>query len=376
MNYIVYICFIFHTVTIAFPCIQYGIKHTHYQDIFINNTTICKGYGQDCESRYKAVQKIANEYTRPFTILEIGPAEGYMSFRLASEYPTTCIMIEDVTTNNTLVHLAQLNSNLDNLVLLDKKITVEEIQHLADCEHFDIILVMNVVHHFGPRWKDAINAMLQLGDNIIIETPPATKDIHTFGIEYLPLIEHYLDQLQGKIIARTPRWSNPSLFSNMYWFARKKSGLGRTCWLNNKNTFPEKYCIESNYDSKILCKTINNKKTCSEWKPGINLITFKMLSGVYPSKEVLITSVLQEKDNQLASDCLPHNMIIQGNNIALIDLNDERFQDVGWPCNITCQKIIKLLELTNPDDIKAYYYSAIASIPAVAIDSQSAKKGN
>ena len=59
----------------------------------------------------------------------------------------------------------------------------------------------------------------------------------------------------------------------------------------------------------------------TQWLTGINLLTFKMLHGVYPSNERIKKS-LKKLKNVVHNDWTINNMIIQGNKISLIDNDD------------------------------------------------------
>ncbi|MGB8468055.1 MAG: class I SAM-dependent methyltransferase [Candidatus Babeliales bacterium] len=349
------------------PCAKVGLSHAHYNDIVINGKVICTGYGQSCESRYIAIQQVANQYTRPFTVLEIGPSEGYISLQLAHHYDATCVMVQDPSYNNDVLNkLCRLNTQLHNLVLLSKRITVEELEQLAKCEHVDMVIAMNVVHHYDTHWQRVIDALLQLGDNIIIETPPAqTTDTQTANVALLPYIQQYLEQQNGSIIAQTPRWSNPALLANTYWFQRQKNALQTTSWYN-LHPFPANYTIHSNWHTKELQKIINGRSMVTPWKKGINLITFKMLNGTFPTKEK-VAKLIMNMRRERSSDCLPHNMVIQGDTIALIDCEDPRCKTQGWPCSRTCTKVAYWVKMTNDKKLRDYFIGVLATMPRVTM---------
>ena len=121
---------------IAIACNLFG----YYQDIIINNKVFKKGSGPDCAHRYKAIKKVLKNFNRPITVLDIGAAEGYMSLRLAHDFDATCVMIADPKTLGFyLPNLCEYNSDLDNTIVLHRRISIEELEHLSECEHFDIV---------------------------------------------------------------------------------------------------------------------------------------------------------------------------------------------------------------------------------------------
>lgn len=296
-----------------------------YQDIIVDGKLIKEGV-KDCEIRYPHIKKILDKYQRPFTVLDIGASEGYFSLRIASEYECTCVLLEG---DNTLLlpKICQLNNNLKNVVVLEKFITPEDLQELGKCEHFDLVIAFNVVHQLKERWKETVDALLTLGDNILIETPP--PGCHTAANSAnLPLIEDYLAQTpHGNVVAQVPRYGRPGLpspdqkYSNVYLFEMNKNVIEKPTWGSPNIRF---YPIKSTIEEKSFYKARIDKTI--EWKPGINLWTFKNLNGVYPALEVI-----KEEINRLATfphgDFVPWNMVIQGNNLELIDWDDNNLPE-------------------------------------------------
>ena len=69
-----------------------------------------------------------------------------MSFRIAHDFEATCVMIEHSSgeSGGLLKKLCELNTQRDNVILLYKKITAEELRLLSQTEHFDVVLAMNI----------------------------------------------------------------------------------------------------------------------------------------------------------------------------------------------------------------------------------------
>ena len=296
-----------------------------YQDILVDGITIKNGV-KDCEIRYPNIQKILDNYKRPFTVLDIGASEGYFSLRIASEYDCTCVMIEGDKTL-LLPKICALNKSLNNVVVLEKFITPQDLKELGECEHFDLVIAFNVVHQLNDQWKETIDYLLTLGDNVLIETPPvgcrtsANKD-------KLPLIEAYLsNNTYGKVVGQVPRYGRPGLpspdqkYSNVYLFEMHKNVLPKPTWGSPNLRF---YPINSNFTEKTIYKPRINKTI--DWKKGINLWTFKNMNGVYPAKDIIREEIKRLSVFQ-HGDFLPWNMVMQGNNLELIDWEDNNAPD-------------------------------------------------
>jgi len=296
------------------------VKKEVFQDILINGVTVKEGI-KDCEIRYPNIKKILDNYKRPFTVLDIGASEGYFSIRIAAEYDCTCVMIEG---DNTLLlpEICHLNKPLSNLIVLEKFITPQDLKELGECEHFDVVLAFNVIHQMKNAWKETIDNLLTLGDNIFIENPP--PDCRTAANkEVLPLIEAYLAQnKKGKVIGQVPRYGRPGLpvpdqkYSNVYLFEMDKNVLNKPTWGSPNRCF---YAINSNFKEKTIHKPCINKTI--DWKKGINLWTFKNLNGVYPTKDIICQEI-KRLSAFSQGDFLPWSMVIQGDKLELIDWDD------------------------------------------------------
>jgi len=291
--------------------------HRPYQDVIVNNRVIVKGHGPNCNSRYEAIKNILRKFKRPITVLDIGAAAGYMTFRVANDFESTCVMISDPAGESiSLKKLCELNTYLDNIVLLNKRVSADELILMSKCEHFDVVLALNVVHHFPPHeWKKAAQAILQLGDFVIIETPPI-EDTITKGQIFLRDIIDFIENHEHKVIAKTKRHTNPNLFANMYFVKGTKKRLDKRSWFGP--TTPG-YEIVSNLNDRFLMKlNDDNKGLKLPFPKGINLMTFKRLNGTFPTKQVIKDSLakLLDQSNKLL---LPQNIIIQGNSVELID---------------------------------------------------------
>jgi hypothetical protein len=160
----------------------------HYQDLLINGELVWKGGGPDCSSRYEALRPLLDSFNRPFKVLEIGANNGYFSLRMAQEYGATCVMVDGT---DRLRKICELNSNMGQLVYLQKFLSVKDIGTLAKKEHFDVVICFHVLHHQRKHWKDFANAVMKLGDYVVIETPPA-NDVIASKFKEIPEIPPYL----------------------------------------------------------------------------------------------------------------------------------------------------------------------------------------
>jgi len=204
-----------------------------YQDVIVNNKVIVKGHGPDCASRYEMIKPILDTFKRPITVLDIGAASGYMSLRIANDYDSTCVMIGDPQwQKNIVLKICRLNTDLDNIILLSKKITAEELEIMSECEHFDVILALNILHHFPiDKWERAAKAILNMADRVIVETPPL-EDKGACGQVRLPGVLRFIEEHNAKIIGKARRHTSPDHFGTLHLLKGNSKYLKRRHWFD------------------------------------------------------------------------------------------------------------------------------------------------
>ncbi len=341
--------------------------HEQYQDIIISGNVVQSATHnhKDCDSRYNIIKNVLDQYKRPFTMIDIGASQGYYSFRAASDYPESVfVMLEGNNKHYPLIGTQLLDlckeNNLNNLIFLNRSLAPKEVQHFSECEHFDIVIAFNIIHWFGNSWKDIANAILNLGDNIIIETPPQETTIKAADNQLRKNIENYLISKNAQILGQVKRHTSDAL-STIYLVIRNKNYLERKTWLSNKLE-GKTHKIESDFNRKTLYKRLAYPKdTCmsSNWIPGINLLTFKMYCGAYPTAPTLKKS-LETLKEVYHNDWTINNMILQGYNIKFIDFDDPTHGPGGPGGGRRYTKInydmhSKLLSLEDPLKVRYFF---------------------
>ena len=110
-----------------------------YQDILVNGKKIHHGW--QCEERYAAIKPILDQYDRPIKVLDIGADNGYFSIKASMEHDATCVMAD---TTLRLKRICEYNNEVPSLIYLKKRLSTEDLKYLAEHEHFDVVLVLNV----------------------------------------------------------------------------------------------------------------------------------------------------------------------------------------------------------------------------------------
>jgi len=202
-----FLVFVVYKLSRTFFVLSAFNKEEICQDVILDNKIIKKAPGNRlaCESRYKLIKQVLDKYTRTIGVLNIGANLGYYSFRIANEYDAICVMIESNNPSypylgDQLFTLCKAN-HLDNVIYLNKVIRIEDLKRLGECESFDVTLALNIIHRFGAQWKEAADAILSLGDHVIIETPSEEPLASSEENENRRAIEEYLLSRGAKILS-------------------------------------------------------------------------------------------------------------------------------------------------------------------------------
>lgn len=339
-------------------------KHGYeqYQHIVINGKIVENmppTHGQQPEKRYEVIKKTLDLYKRPFTMLDLGAAQGYHSLKAAWQYPQSVfVMVEGNNSvyrmaGDQLLSICKANDRLSNIIHLNKSLYIDDLAQMGKCEHFDVVLALNVIHWLGNDWKRAIHALLTLGDNIIIETPPAQQSAKTKDII------SYLYSIGAELIAEVPRHTDAKNKAPMFLIkSTKAQTLTQSTWFSAKGP----YEIISDFHNKKLKKRDKGTDVITDWLPGINFITFKMYQGEYPTAQTLKNEIELLKDTP-HNDWAPNNIIVQGNKLTLIDHNTSFFAQAATKPT-TYRRLFYMLKFADakkPDDIKKLFYSIIGS---------------
>ena len=309
-----------------------------YQDVWVCGKVVSSGQ-RVCDTRYNAIKPLLGKYTRPFTVLDIGASNGYFTFRIAKDFPESVVIAvegSDEYCGYSLLDLCDKNE-LSNVVYLNHKLSIDDIERLGECEHFDVVLCMNVLHHLSVDTSDlqsetrrAVDAVMSLGDHVILETP-TVDDIDAQGEFHgsdliTPLCNELIDRFakssDAELLGEFPSHVTDEVTRPMWRLSTKSVNVRRylSFWDSLSTT---DYCIASSYDTKSFYSFDDHR----QWMPGINLRTYQYLGGCYPGREIL-TGEFPDLSNENIphGDIRPWNIIIQGNQLELIDggVDDER----------------------------------------------------
>lgn len=256
-----------------------------------------------------------------------------------------------LSSDNSLVSLCEKNDLVNGCVVLAKNITAKDLQRLSECEHFDVVLALDgTIAWFEKDHELIFELIKKLGDHIIIETP--FVEVSSYTKSYLDLTSQYIVRKGSMMIHETSlqksKYDKPYAHSHMYLLENPRNTLKRTHWTRGHQT--DEYRIESTFENKFLLKYPDWSK--HQWIRGINLLTFVMLEGSYPTRPHIaqqLNNVKQTLRDIGHTDIRICNFIIQGNNIAPIDCDDPRGNTPKNP-DISIAQIIDQLYM-KPNDL-------------------------
>jgi len=285
-----------------------------YQDVWARGQRAFAGV-RECASRYDAMRPVFDQFRRPFTVLDLGAHLGYFSFRLAEDYPgAVCVAVDD---DPRLWDLCEANAPI---IHLQQRLTVDQLRTLGTCEHFDVVLALNVLHHMDEA---ALEAVMDLGDRVIVETPHPWETMAHNGPQvealYCDLVAH-----KPKLLTTTPSHLC-NLRRPMFLFETPKDTITRPYWDAPEGIWPGMLGITSSFDEKRLF--ILRKREDRPWMAGINLRTYERLSGIYPPRRQ-VADWIRATPVEGHGDVRPWNFILDPRGVHLIDAGDtERAMD-------------------------------------------------
>jgi hypothetical protein len=262
----------------------------------------------------------------------LGAAEGYFTFRLSEDFSGVFVAVEGDSKRN-LLDSCKKNNN-QNILLLEKQMNLKHLQNLKEVQHFDIVLALNVVHHFDEPFQDVLELLVSMSSFCFFEHPnslenTATKNSSRLKSEKLKL-EKFLPQLLNKNKSGLGDAVNQKLERNMWLLKNTESKTIDRAWRGtekyDEEFGPDSHIdIKSNFDEILIDYGSRNEKR--NWIQGIDLRTFLENNGVYPTNDQVL-DMINSMNTDNARDLGPHNLILNGHELLPID-QDDKFDDVN-----------------------------------------------
>lgn len=280
-----------------------------YQDTWVKGERVERGE-RDCAPRYEVIKKVAQQFKRPFTVLDIGANLGYYSLRLAEDFDCTVLAVESQIA--PYLHTVLVKNQNPRVIAVKQNMGLDDLRMLADVEHFDLVLGLSVTHHFDAAYADVLEQIRRLGLISILELPTEDNACGQKSVKDTFIPE------DGKVLAsHTSHLNGPP--RPMVLLKDENRKLVRSYWGS-----PIDECaviIETDYKSKT--KTMRGET--SPWMRGINLETWLKLGPLFPSRDWVVKLLEDARPSKPHGDLKTHNVILQGDAVQVIDWNDPRW---------------------------------------------------
>ena len=297
-----------------------------YNDVRIKGETVFSGY-RNSEKRYDEIFQFCKKFNRPISVLDLGAAEGYFTFRLSEDFSGVFVAVEN-NPQRKLLELCIKNNNR-NILLLDKQMNLKHLKHLKEVQHFDIVLALNIIHHFDEPFQDVLETLVSMSSFCFMEHPNSlednsTKNSHRLKTEKLRL-EKFKPKLLNKNQSGLGNSSNQKLEREMWLLENTKPKTIDRGW-RGSSRYNEQFGpnneinIKSNFDEINVDYSLREEKR--NWIHGIDLRTFLENNGVYPTNDEII-HLIDTMNVDDAQDLGPHNLILNGTQLFPIDQNDK-----------------------------------------------------
>ena len=153
----------------GFLSLKEGFATKHfYHDLWVKGATLEVG-GRRSLERYEAIENYLLTLQQPLRILDLGANMGYFSFRLAERFFGDMVMVEgsfDIVPK--LLKMTIMNEN-PQLILLGIALDLVSLKTLLQKERFDLVLALNIIHHFNEPFNEVLKTLADHTSHLIIE---------------------------------------------------------------------------------------------------------------------------------------------------------------------------------------------------------------
>jgi len=297
-----------------------------YNDIRINGKTLSLGY-RNSEKRYSEIFKFCKKFNRPISVLDLGAAEGYFTFRLAEDFDGVFVAVES-NPERKLLELCKKNND-HKVLLLNKQMNLKNLKNIKEVQHFDIVLALNIIHHFDEPFQDVLETLVSMSSFCFLEHPNSLENESTKNSQRLDTEKLDLEKFKPILLNKNPSGLgnslNKKLERNLWLLQNTQSKTIDRGW-RGASKYTEEFgpgnqiSIKSNFNEINVDYGLRDEKR--NWIHGIDLRTFLEYDGVYPTNEKII-NLINNLTIKNAKDLGPHNLILNGERLFLIDQNDK-----------------------------------------------------
>ena len=153
-----------------------------YQPLYgINNTTVRKA-SRLCSDRLDAISRVISQHPSDApNILDVGCAQGYMSFGISEKVPGSVVLgIDNLEKNINVCKLISERIKSDASFLYETLNKTSFSEHLKN--GYDVVLLLNVIHHLcthlgAEETKEVLEQAAGNADFVLIELASKTEEL-------------------------------------------------------------------------------------------------------------------------------------------------------------------------------------------------------
>jgi hypothetical protein len=324
---------------------EYWLKETIYKHGKGHERSIRFSY--PIEDLHAPIEEYLSKFKREITYFDVGGMQPIVTKNCKEGFKFTSLLIKDKKSHHPLF----FDPNCYDIILESPNLCFD-IKNMSEVEFFDVITVFNPLESFREDLINCLESCINLGFLVFIEIPPKVPQSTLFSIENRKKVEEFLLS-KGAIILETGLMKKFGIKVAMVKNSKKE--LKKSHFANKPNPLIQ-YWVQSDYEKSVFKKIYHerNEMITTPFSPGINLLTFLLVGGIYPSREDL-KSEFKKLIYQPHNDFMPHNMILSKYGLKLIDFNDwrcEKVQEVAPSiyCDFSIQK--KMMQILGTQDRK------------------------
>lgn len=283
--------------------------------------------------RYQHIKPILERFKRPFTVLDLGAFECAFGSQICADFPqATVIAVESET--------PRVVDAPEGLLYLRRKLSDTDMKALSECEHFDVTLCLNFLHHQGSDWFRFLTSVLYCSAWTIVQTPL----VDDFGASGQGIVQEI-----GRFYAHYEPVASTVQFSGhmprpIYVHHKEQSAILTRSSVSSPDNSVSAIVTHGDTEKKIILKHKDGKER--QWVYGFNLENFLALGGIWPDKQRVI-QMLREMPLPVMNhgDIATHNIIIDGRRAQLIDGGEEW---ATWDDRTNLEHVIAQVEERMP----------------------------
>lgn len=248
-------------------------------------------------TRLDLLRPYLSKLNRRFSVFSLGSGvEDGLEHEIAREFDCVVVCAE----KDPLRYIPT-----GRMMVLRKEFSADDLFRFSECEHFDVVLAMNILHWYEAHWNEALTALSLLGDRIFMQSP-YPEDTQACGKHNTSIMQRIAD---GKRLGETAQFGGHMprpIFTK----------IGSTDLLTRKS-----FNAEEQIEATVINGTImlHHKDEVQKYIPGLTLTTFAELNGVWPPKEMICSALRLMKWDGPHRDIQPWNVRITGTEAFLID---------------------------------------------------------